>query len=126
MAKWTAHKGYICKLKAIKGKLKFKKRNEWLVALEIKIRGLSKAAVSSIDEKAKDLGYKSRNEFLKVYLEREFLLLDKIKEHDSQYNILFEKMLKQLEYNTLVLDKFCNENLIDLEETIKKDRFQEE
>lgn len=94
--------------------------------MEIKIRGLSKSAVSSIDEKAKNLGYKSRNEFLKVYLEREFLLLDKIKEHDSQYNILFEKMLKQLEYNTLVLDKFCNENLIDLEETIKKDRLQEE
>ena len=91
-------------------------------SLEIKIRGLAKAAVSSIDEKAINLGNKSRNEFLKVYLEREFLLLDKIKEHDSQYNILFEKMLKQLEYNTLVLDKFCNENLIDLEETIKKDR----
>lgn len=94
--------------------------------MEIKIRGISKAVVLSIDEKAKDLGYKSRNEFLKVYLEREFLLLDKIKEHDSQYNILFEKMLKQLEYNTLVLNKFCNENLIDLEETIKKERLQEE
>lgn len=94
--------------------------------MEIKIRGISKAAVSSIDEKAKNLGYKSRNEFLKVYLEREFILLDKIKEHDSQYNILFEKTLKQLEYNTLVLDKFCNESLIDLEETIKKDRLQEE
>ena len=51
--------------------------------MEIKIRGISKAAVSSIDEKAKDLGYKSRNEFLKVYLEREFLLLDKIKEHEG-------------------------------------------
>jgi len=94
--------------------------------LEIKIRGISKSVILSIDEKAKELGYKSRNEFLKVYLEREFLLLDKLKEHDSQYNILLEKMLKQLEYNTLVLDKFCNENLIDLEDVIKNERFKEE
>lgn len=92
--------------------------------MEIKIRGLSKAVVSSIDEKAKSLGYKSRNEYLKTYIEREFLLLDKLKEHDGQYNILISKMLKQLHYNTLVLNKFCEENLIDLEEEIKKEEFK--
>lgn len=91
--------------------------------MDIKIRGLSKAVVSSIDEKAKKLGI-SRNEYLKTYLEREFLLLDKLKEHDGQYNILFSKTLKQLEYNTLVLNKFCEENLINLEEEIKKEEFK--
>lgn len=88
--------------------------------LEIKVRGISQAVVLSIDEKAQKLGYKSRNDFLKEYLEREFLLLDQLKEHDSNYNILFEKVLKQLEYNTLVLSEFCNTNLINLEDTIKR------
>lgn len=94
--------------------------------MEIKIRGLPKAVVQSIDEKAKELGYKSRNEFLKIYLENQFILLDKIKEHDSKYNILFEKMLKQLEYNTLALNKFCEENLLDLEETVAEIRSHKE
>ena len=44
--------------------------------MEIKIRGISKATISKIDEKAKELGYKSRNEFLKTYLERQFLYID--------------------------------------------------
>lgn len=94
--------------------------------MEIKIRGLPKAVVQSIDEKAKELSYKSRNEFLKIYLENQFILLDKIKEHDSKYNILFEKMLKQLEYNTLALNKFCEENLLDLEETVAEIRSHKE
>ena len=87
------------------------------------MRGLSKSVVASIDEKAKAIGI-SRNEYLKTYLEREFLLLDKLKEHDGQYNILFSKMLKQLHYNTLVLNKFCEENLINLEEEIKNEEFK--
>ncbi|MBS6502195.1 MAG: hypothetical protein KH415_11295 [Clostridium sp.] len=94
--------------------------------MEIKIRGVSKSVVSSIDERAKELGYKSRNEFLKLYLEREFILLDKIKEHDSQYTILFEKLLKQLNYNTVALNKFCEESLINLEEAVEQEIDKEE
>lgn len=94
--------------------------------MEIKIRGISKATISKIDEKAKELGYKSRNEFLKTYLERQFLYLDKLVEYEGKYEILLDKLLKVLDYNTLALNKFCEENLIDVEEIVKEDRFKEE
>ena len=94
--------------------------------MEIKVRGLSKATVTKIDEKANELGYKSRNEFLKSYLELQFLYLDKLVEHDNKYDVLVDKVLKVLEYNTLALNKFCEENLINIEEIIKEDRFKEE
>ena len=78
------------------------------------------------NEKAKELGYKSRNEFLKTYLERQFLYLDKLVEYEGKYEILLDKVLKVLDYNTLALNKFCEENLIDVEEIVKEDRFKEE
>ena len=62
--------------------------------MEIKIRGISKAVISKIDEKAKELGYKSRNEFLKIYLERQFLYLDKLVEYEGKYEILLDTVLK--------------------------------
>lgn len=94
--------------------------------MEIKVRGLSKATITKIDERASELGYKSRNEFLKTYLEFQFLYLDKLVEHDNKYDVLVDKVLKVLEYNTLVFKQFCEENLINVEESIKKDRFKEE
>ena len=90
--------------------------------MEIKIRGISKATISKIDEKAKELGYKSRNEFLKTYLERQFLYLDKLVEYEGKYEILLDKVLKVLDYNTLALNKFCEENLIDVEEIVKEEK----
>ena len=94
--------------------------------VEIIIRGLSRATISKIDEKAKEVGYKSRNEFLRTYLERQFLYLDKLVEYEGKYEVLLDKVLKVLDYNTLALNKFCQENLIDVVELIKEDRFKEE
>lgn len=105
---------------------KFKKGNGELIIADIIIRDLSKATISKIDEKAKELGYKSRNEFLRTYLERQFLYLDKLIEYEGKYEILLDKVLKVLDYNTLALNKFCEENLIDVEGLIKEDRFKEE
>lgn len=97
-----------------------------MIIADIIIRDLSRATITKIDEKAKELGYKSRNEFLRSYLERQFLYLDKLIEYEGKYELLFDKVLKVLDYNTLALNKFCEENLIDVEEMIKEDRFKEE
>lgn len=94
--------------------------------MDIKIRDLPNAVVASIDEKAKRLGYKSRNEFLKQHLEVEFLHLSKLREFESKYELILDKVMKVLEYNTLALNKFCEENLINLDEVITEERFKEE
>lgn len=90
--------------------------------MDIKIRDVPKAVVVSIDERAKKLGYKSRNEFLKRYLEREFILLDKLKEHDSKYEILVEKIITQFECNNLLLNKLCEELLLDPNDLVNKEK----
>ena len=92
--------------------------------MDIKIRDVPKAVVVSIDERAKKLGYKSRNEFLKTYLEREFILLDKLKEHDSKYEILVEKIITQFECNNLLLNKLCEELLIDPNDLVNKEKLE--
>ncbi|MDY6226533.1 MAG: hypothetical protein SPH93_02455 [Clostridium sp.] len=92
--------------------------------MDIKIRDVPKAVVVSIDERAKKLGYKSRNEFLKRYLEREFILLDKLKEHDSKYEILVEKIITQFECNNLLLNKLCEELLIDPNDLVNKEKLE--
>lgn len=92
--------------------------------MDIKIRDVPKAVVVSIDERAKKLGYKSRNEFLKRYLEREFILLDKLKEHDSKYEILVEKIITQFECNNLLLNKLCEELLLDPNDLVNKEKLE--
>ena len=92
--------------------------------MDIKIRDVPKAVVVSIDERAKKLGYKSRNEFLKRYFEREFILLDKLKEHDSKCEILVEKIITQFECNNLLLNKLCEELLIDPNDLVNKEKLE--
>ncbi len=69
-----------------------------MIIADIIIRDLSRATITKIDEKAKELGYKSRNEFLRSYLERQFLYLDKLIEYEGKYELLFDKVLKVLDY----------------------------
>lgn len=92
--------------------------------MDILIRNLSSGAVATIDEKAKRQGL-SRNEYLKVYLET-LSVLDSLKESESRYTIILNKVIKVLEYNSLAIKKFCEVNLLDLEEIIKEERFKEE
>lgn len=86
---------------------------------EIKIRDVSDLVVAKIDEEAKKVG-KSRNEFLKTFLETHFLTFDKVKEVDSKYEQLLSRTLKVIEYNSIVLGSIADEMLIDIEEEIKK------
>lgn len=92
--------------------------------MDILIRNLSSGAVAAIDEKAKRQGL-SRNEYLKVHLET-LSILDSLKESESRYTIILNKVIKVLEYNSLAIKKFCEVNLLDLEEIIKEERFKEE
>lgn len=93
--------------------------------MEIKVRGLSRSVVNIIDEQAKKLGYKSRNEFLNEHLETYFLYQNKLKEQENKYDVLLKKVLKVLEYNTEVLKVFNEENFIDLEKNIKEKKQEE-
>ena len=88
---------------------------------EIKIRYLSPDVVKKIDEIAKKKGFNSRQEYLKNHLEM-ISISDELRDKDDKYSILIEKVLKVLDYNTLVLDKFLKENLIDLSETVEQER----
>lgn len=85
---------------------------------EIKIRDLPSAVVAKIDENAKTLG-KSRNEFLKEFLEVHFLTFNKVKEIDSKYEQLLSRTIKIIEYNSILLGKMAEEMLIDIEENLK-------
>lgn len=84
---------------------------------EIKIRGLSNGAIATIDEKAKKQGL-SRNEYLKVHIEN-LSILDSLKENDSKYTLILNKVIRVLEVNSLALKEFCEVNLIELEDVIK-------
>ncbi|MEG0237835.1 hypothetical protein [Cetobacterium sp.] len=88
--------------------------------MELKIRGVSPDTVTKIDRLAKEKGFKSRNEYLKYHLEN-LSIIDTLKESESKYTILTNKVLKVLEYNTIALNKFLNENLLDLEEIVKEE-----
>ncbi|MBU5228145.1 hypothetical protein KQI36_16050 [Clostridium senegalense] len=86
---------------------------------EIKVRYLSPSTVVKLDELATKRGL-SRNDYLKNQLE--LLASSKeIFEFQNKYNILIEKILKVLEYNTVTLKTFLEENLIDLDEAIAKE-----
>lgn len=85
---------------------------------EIKIRYLSPDVVSKIDDIAKKKGFNSRQEYLKNHLEM-ISISDELRDKDDKYKILLDKVLKVLEYNTIVLNKFLEENLMDLSEIIE-------
>ena len=75
------------------------------MAKEIKIRNLSPSIIEKLDNIAKKKGFKSRQDYLKNHLES-LAISDELKDKDEQYKILFSKVLKVLEYNTIALNKF--------------------
>ena len=86
---------------------------------EIKIRDLSTSVIVKIDEQAKMLG-KSRNEFLKEFLEMHFLTSSKVQEIDNKYAQLLSRATKVIEYNSILLGSLADELLINIEEKIEK------
>ncbi|MBY7043788.1 hypothetical protein FDB15_18275 [Clostridium botulinum] len=86
--------------------------------MEIKVRDISKEAVIKIDGLAKKKGL-SRNEYLKRHLEN-LSIMDKINDNEAKYTILIEKITKILDYNTLALNKFLEENLFTLDELVQE------
>ena len=86
--------------------------------MEIKVRDISKEAVIKIDGLAKMKGL-SRNEYLKRHLEN-LSIMDKINDNEAKYTILIEKLTKILDYNTLALNKFLEENLFTLDELVQE------
>lgn len=88
--------------------------------MEIKVRNLSAITVKRIDELAKKQGL-SREAYLRDRLET-LACLYKIKESEDRYTILVNRLMKVLEYNSLVLKRFLEENLIDINELLESER----
>lgn len=88
--------------------------------MEIKIRNLSPIVVKKIDELARKRGL-SREAYLREHLET-LACLEKIKESEDRYTILVNKVTKILEYNSLILNKFMEENLLDLSAIVEERR----
>ena len=88
--------------------------------MEIKIRNVSPEVVVKIDSLADKKGI-SRNEYLKRLLEN-MSAMDKVSETESKYNLIIERLIKVLDYNTSVLNKFCDDNLYDISEIIEERR----
>lgn len=88
---------------------------------EIKIRNLDEGVIKKIDKLAEKKGI-SRNEYLKAQMEL-LVLAPVILEQQDKYSILINKITKVLEYNTLALNKFLEENLIDLDEAVSSKEF---
>lgn len=84
---------------------------------DILVRDLSKEAVTRIDSFAKDRGI-SRNEFLRIYLES-LSFSDEMRKFVADYNLTIDKIVGVLDVNTKVLKKFCEENLIDINEVLE-------
>ncbi|AMN30799.1 hypothetical protein [Clostridium perfringens] len=84
---------------------------------EVKVRGLTKEAVIRLDSFAKERGI-SRNEFLRIYLEN-LSFADEMRKFVADYNLTIDKILGVLDVNTKVLKKFCEENLIDINEILE-------
>lgn len=91
------------------------------MAKEIKVRGLSPSTVEKLDSIAKKKGFNSRESYLKNHLEM-LSISDELKDKDEKYSVLIERVLKVLDYNTAVLKTFMEENLINLDGAIEKER----
>lgn len=81
--------------------------------MEIKIRNLSPKVVKTLDDMAKEKGYKSREEFLRSYLTN-LTTISEFKELENKYTKLLNTTHNLIEMNTEVLNKFMNDNLIEI------------
>lgn len=85
---------------------------------DIKIREVSNAVIAAIDEKASYVG-KSRNEFLRDYLENEFIFSSKLDKIDAKYEQLLSRSIKIIEFNSLLLKTVADELLINIDDLIR-------
>ena len=80
---------------------------------KIHVRRIPQNTLKKIDFMAKENGL-SRNEFLKKSLEK-LVVSESISELESKFNELIKKNIGVLDFNTKVLNSFCEENLIDID-----------
>lgn len=83
--------------------------------MEIKIRNLSPKVVKTLDELAKQKGYKSREEFLRSYL-TSLTTINEFKQLENNYTKLLRTTTNLIEMNTEVLNKFMDSNMIEINE----------
>lgn len=83
--------------------------------MDIMIRKLSPKVVKTLDELAKQKGYKSREEFLRSYL-TSLTTINEFKELENNYTKLLRTTTNLIEMNTEVLNKFMDSNLIEINE----------
>lgn len=81
--------------------------------MEIKVRNISPKVVKTIDEIAKKKGYKSREEYLRNHFEN-LTALSEFKSFENKYEKLLNLSFSIIEKNTEVMEKFLEENLIDI------------
>lgn len=87
--------------------------------MEVKVRNLSEVIVKKIDEQAKEKGL-SRNEFLKVELEK--ILSKEETEKEERYQELVNELAKNLKEYGEVVKKFMEEFIIDPEDAYLFDK----
>lgn len=88
---------------------------------EIKVRGLPKEVVIRLDSMAKKKNM-SRNKYLKESLEND-LVLNEMKKFEANYKLSIDKILKELDLNTKLLNVICEELLIDIETIVREEFF---
>lgn len=81
--------------------------------MDIVIRNLSPKVVKTIDEMARKKGYKSREEYLRNHFEN-LTALSEFKDFENKYDKLLKMSCSIIERNTEVMEKFLEENLIDI------------
>ncbi|MBS7131864.1 MAG: hypothetical protein E7A11_18780 [Clostridium sp.] len=81
--------------------------------MDIVIRNLSPKVVKTIDEIAKKKGYRSREEYLRNHFEN-LTALSEFKDFENKYDKLLKMSCSIIEKNTEVMEKFLEENLIDI------------
>lgn len=81
--------------------------------MDIKVRNLSPKVVKTIDEIARKKGYRSREEYLRNHF-KNLTALSEFKEFENKYEKLINISFSIIEKNTEALEKFIDENLIDV------------
>lgn len=79
--------------------------------MEIKIRKLSPKVVKTLDEMAKEKGFRSREEFLRNHLEN-ITSLELFIELENKYSKVIKATNNIIEKNTEVLSKFMDSTIL--------------
>lgn len=71
------------------------------------IRGVDEAAIAKIDQLYKTKGYRSREEYLRIYINN-LAVLGELKELDNKYNSLVQTCLDVIKANSEALNRFSD------------------